>query len=391
MLLSITVYTLFALSLFLLGWHVNRREQASLTAGTTKELPFHSWEILLCIGIIAIIFGIRFNTGSDYMMYWKQYYHRLHGLSYRREGGMEIGYEWITNAFAYLRCHYIVYFASWAGVQAFLIYYGLRHRKYLLPWMGLLLVLGPYSINWFSFMRQWIVTCAFIPMISLIQERRAVPYVLSVLLLSTIHLSAFVLLVFYFLPYRKISELSRKKCLIFMAMAILLGLKPFWIQLLKPFGDILPLFGYERYQVMFNELIDGETRFVSWGLLHTIIAFSQVVIIYYYKEVKAFRPNDLLLPLFFVLSFIAICYESLMQNTIHFLLRPVELLYGCELVMLAYTYNFLYAKKRYKELLVCLLPVILYVLINVVKSHHNPAGDMSEIVNYHFYAFNRIG
>ena len=74
-----------------------------------------------------------------------------------------------------------------------------------------------------------------------------------------------------------------------------------------------------------------------------------------------------------------------------FLLRPVELLYGCELVMLAYTYNFLYAKKRYKELLVCLLPVILYVLINVVKSHLNPAGDMSEIVNYHFYAFNRIG
>ena len=390
MLLSIAVYTLFALSLFGLGWHVNSREQETLATRTTKELPFYSWEILLSIAIISIVFGFRFNTGSDYMMYWKQYYYDLYELDYGRVGGMEVGYEWITKVFASFRLHFIVYFSFWAALQAFLLYYGLRHRKFLLPWMGLLLVLGPYSINWLSFMRQWTVTCAFIPMVSLIQERRWLPYVLLVLLLSTIHVSALILLLFYILPYKRIAELSRIKCLLIMALMILLGLKPFWIQVFKPIGELLPLLGYERYQAMFNDLMNGGARFMSWGILHIIIIFSQVVIIYYYKEVKAYRPNDLLLPYFFVLAFVAICYDNLMQNTIHFILRPVELLYGCELVMLAYTYNFLYAKKRYKELLVCLLPVILYVLINVVKSHLNPAGDMSEIVNYHFYPPNGV-
>ena len=384
MLLSYLVYISFALVLFALGWHVNSRENKRFNA-SNRELPFYSWEILASILVITIVMGLRFKTGSDYLMYWTEYLQVGKGYGFSRDGGYEIGYEIITRLFAFLKLHYFYYFAFWGLIQATLLYYGLRHHKYLLPWMGLLLVLGPYSINWFSFMRQWVVTCAFVPMIYLIYQKKLVVYILCVLLLSTIHLSALLLLILYFIPFKRLANYTTSKYFVIYIIMILLGIKPLWVILFKPLIPLLSLLKYDRYVNMFTELINGNYRMIAWGALHLITIFGQIIIIFYYNKVREFRKNDKLIPIYFGLAFIAICYNNLFNNTVHFFLRPVELLYIFILIMLAYTYDYLYNKKRYWELIISVLPLISYVLINVIKSHLNPANPMSEIINYHFF------
>ena len=249
MLLSFIVYISFALILFALGWHVNSRENTRVLANH-NELPFHSWEIITSIIVITVIMGVRFKTGSDYLMYWTEYLQVGKGYSFSRHGGFESGYELITRLFASLKFHYTIYFGFWAFLQAFLLYYGLRHHKYLLPWMGLLLVLGPYSINWFSFMRQWVVTCAFVPMTFLIYQKKLPLFILFTILLATIHLSALLLLIFYFIPYKKIARYSTKTYFILFIVMLLLGIRPFWVIVFKPLIQILPLIRYDRYTDM---------------------------------------------------------------------------------------------------------------------------------------------
>ena len=384
MILSFLVYISLAIALFALGWHVNTREQSRVLANN-GTLSFFSWEIVSSIALIVVIMGTRFKTGSDYIMYWTEYLQVGKGYGFSRIGGFESGYELITSLFASLKLHYSIYFGFWALLQASLLYFGLRNHKFLLPWLGLLLVLGPYSINWFSFIRQWVVTCAFVPMIHLIETRRFFLYALITIILTTIHISAVLLLIFYFLPYDKISSWSRKTHLIILLIAILLGLKPIWILVFKPLLPLLPLIGYDRYINMFNDLLAGNYRIVAWGPLHIITFFTQLIIVIYYSQVKKYRPNDRLLPIFFGLAFIAICYDNLFINTVHFLLRPMELLYIFTIIILGYICDFLYNKRRYWELAIVLLPAISYVIINVVKAYIDPNAPMSEIINYHFY------
>lgn len=382
--LSLLVYISSALLLFFFGWHVNLRESKSVAAGT-GTLPFYSWEIVASIMLIVFIMGARFKTGTDYMMYWAEYLQVGKGYDFSRVDGFESGYEFITRLFAQLHLHYSIYFGFWALLQAGLLYWGLRKHKFLLPWMGLLLMLGPYSINWFSFMRQWVITCAFVPMLYLIERRKFWLFAVLTILLYTIHSSALILLFFYFIPYKKISELPQKYHFGILIALFLLGIKPYWVIIFKPLLNLLPLLGYGRYSVMFDDLLMGHYRWIAWGPLHFIMIYALVLPVVYYKKIREYRPDDSMLPIYFGLAFIAVGYDLLFANTIHFLLRPNELLYIFDLIMIAYVCNYLCSKKKFGQLLLVLLPIISYVIINVTKTYLNPTSTFAEYINYHFF------
>ena len=173
MLISFIVYISLALTLFLLGWHAKVRD-ASRTLAGLPPLPFYCWEILMSMAVIAVVFGVRMNTGSDHLMYLSQYFSVSKNGSFLRPEGMEFAFEWVTSAIAGLKCHFTIYFGFWALLQAALLYLGLRNHKFLLPWLGVLLILGPYSINWFSFMRQWVVAFGCVALVPLIVSRKFV-------------------------------------------------------------------------------------------------------------------------------------------------------------------------------------------------------------------------
>ena len=69
MILSLVVYTLTAIVMAWLGWHVGEREQRVLAAGG-KHLPLMSWEILASILIYVVVSALRWQTSWDYNMYY---------------------------------------------------------------------------------------------------------------------------------------------------------------------------------------------------------------------------------------------------------------------------------------------------------------------------------
>ena len=109
MLLSLLVYSITGLILFLLGWHVNKRECESLLL-TGKKLPFYSWEILLSLLLFAVVAGARYHTGYDHAMYLEQYQHLQANGEFSRHN-FEYGFEWISKIFAWCHIHYFFYFA----------------------------------------------------------------------------------------------------------------------------------------------------------------------------------------------------------------------------------------------------------------------------------------
>lgn len=383
MLLSLAVYILLALTLFALGWHARQRDDVRQAHGL-PHLPFYCWEVLTAIGVIALIFGVRYETGSDHIMYLEQYFNMCNHGTVVREGGIESGFSLITKLIATLKCHFTIYFGFWALLQAVLLYWGVRHRKLVLPWLGLLLILGPYSINWFSFLRQWVVTFGCVAMVPWVANRKFWPYLAGVLLLSTIHYSAFLLLPVYFLPFERISLLSRKKLLAIYAVCFLLGLYPVWIKAFGFLTDLVSWVGYERYSAMLANLLSGDFHRPSFGPMRLIAIYTQVIAIWYYPQLRASRPNDRLLPVFFAFSLLASCFETLFINTAHYMVRPADLFYVCLLIVVAYTADYLYERKQFARLALCLIPILLYVPITVVKSYYFP-GEMSTVTNYHFF------
>ncbi|MBR5101867.1 MAG: EpsG family protein, partial [Muribaculaceae bacterium] len=214
---------LLALALSALGWHISKREDSLLKNSETK-LPFYSWEIITSILIFAAILGIRWHTGYDHEMYLYEYSRLQNGLDCTRE--FEPGFLLIGKVFAKLGIHYSIYFAFWAALQIGGVYFALRDRKYLLPWVGILIVTGPYMLNWVNSMRQATVACLFLGAMPLIINKRFWLYALFVLLCATIHKSALLLLPVYFVPWIKPCKLFKGRYAHYaiLGCCILLGL-----------------------------------------------------------------------------------------------------------------------------------------------------------------------
>lgn len=362
MLQSIIVYSTVSLLLCFLGWHINRREQLLQTKDPSAQLPFWSWEIVVSIMIVTLMMGLRFKTGSDYEMYLNQYNSVKETGEFAR-GDLEPGFYLVTKLFVAAGIHYAFYFAFWAFIQISALYFGLRHHKHLLPWVGMILILGPYGFNWISFMRQWTVALVLVAMIPLIEKRRFIPYLVITLVAMTIHRSAWLLMVIYFLSFIKLKDDSPKVPLIVFGICVILGIYPIWFKLFRFVPDLLDIIGYHKYGHHLVDVMNGDFRNIGWGPLHLISLFSSILFICYYPKIKIHFNDDNSLPVIYNLAFVGTCYENLVMNTYHAMLRPAEYLYIFIIIMLAYTFSYILQKKLYIQIILFSLIIVSYSLI----------------------------
>ena len=357
MLLSLLVYSITGLILFLLGWHVNKRECESLLL-TGKKLPFYSWEILLSLLLFAVVAGARYHTGYDHAMYLEQYQHLQANGEFSRHN-FEYGFEWISKIFAWCHIHYFFYFAFWALLQIGFLYFGLRHHKHLLCWVGLGIMLGPYFVSWMNSVRQSVVVCLFVALIPLIRNRKFLPYVVIVIVSAFLHKSSLMLLPVFLICYIRIKDNSPSKWIFLgiLAVFVLVGSFPFWTECFTNYQWFIDLTGYSNYGNLDDPNVGGKMRMVGWGPIRISVLLSNIAIIWFYPQLKSYFKNDNLLPYFFVLSFIGMCLSNLLMNTTHFILRPVDYFLIFNLIMTAYLLCYLY-KSRY------LLAFALVAIIN---------------------------
>lgn len=360
MLFSTIVYIFFAGSLYLIGKQ----------AGSVKYQNKFLAAPLFCIFFLfAIISGLRYNVGVDYLTYSK-YYTQLRTIG-TPELQMEPLFESISNILANMGLGIPVFFGFWALVQISLFYYGIKEENYLYPFIGLVLILGPYYLSWMNGIRQVIVCCAFVPMTKLIIERKFIKYLLAVLICSLIHKSAFILIIFYFIPIKDYFK-NRIVCIAILLCCAVLGQMAIVQNALSYAEPILSVLGYDKYTDNFSNIIDTESIRV-YGPRRIVQLVTALMIIWFSPGMKAFYKNKFFL-YSYNLFFLYVCLFDLFSNVSILFTRP--LMYLDPFVLISTAYLLKYLKSNYGSFhllyFIALMFSCSYLLIECFANLGNP-------------------
>lgn len=380
MLQSFLVYTITAFLLYALAKNLALRD-AYKQRQYNRQVSFWCPEIILSFLIFALVAGMRYNVGVDHLGYLKSYLYLQETGQFRIEH--EIGFNYLSKFFANVGFHFIIFFGFLAFLQIFFIYYALKDRKFLLPYVALNIMLGSYFLDWMNGIRQCIVICAFVFLIKYIVERKFIKYAIAILILSTIHKSAYILIPFYFLFIKDFSFTNRKICLIILAICVLIGMSPTWTNIITKAEPLLSLLNYDQYAENIEKL-SSTTRQTAWGPTRLGIFLTEVLIIWFYPKMKDYFKFDKYLSAYFLLFLIGAFTTNLLVNTLSIFLRPIGYFTIFRLPLTAYLLYYL--KQNHKNAMFIFLALIVFTFmyITIYKSIAMPT-DANKTHLYHFF------
>jgi len=373
MILSLSVYTGTAILMAWLGWHVSHREQRLMARGG-GELPFASWEIVMAMLIYVAVSSVRWLTSWDYNMYYT-YYVSMQSIGDFSRENFEPGFSLVTNLMARSGLHFAVYFGFWAALQIVLLYYALRHRKVLLPWIALCVMLGPYYIQWMNSIRQTVLECLLVLMVELIVGRRFWPYLLLTLLATTLHKMALLMIPVYFVPLIPARAVKRWMVLAALLLCVVLGQFPQWIQwIFKTVGSLAGVLGYGHYYRLFSSH-NVTYLFGTWmGPARVFPFITCLIMVWYYPAIKRYYRGDAMLSPIYRLALIHIAYLNIFANTTLYLRRPGDLFRATFLVMVCYTFHYLWRERKWMPLAAMAVLNFYFVFYDMIKAGLHPAS-----------------
>ena len=75
-------------------------------------MPGMSWEIWLAIALVTVVIGFKWDTGSDFEMYYQSFKELADDGEFSRRDNFEVGYYYFNKFLAVIGCHPIVVFAE---------------------------------------------------------------------------------------------------------------------------------------------------------------------------------------------------------------------------------------------------------------------------------------
>ena len=366
MLQSFLVYTLTAALLFFLGHNIAIRERCSLNK-SHKHLSFGSLEIVLSILLFSFVSGARYKVGQDYLSYFN-FYKEFKILGHFTRDNFEPGFTFITKIFATLDLHYFFYFAFWGALQISILYYAFRKEKYLLPYIGLFVMLGTYYSNWMNGIRQCVVTCFFVFFVKFICRKELLKYISCILLLSTIHKSALILLPCFIFSRWNFYVKNRFIWIALAICCVILGNTPSWIGLISNIETLFSFVGYDNYANNLDYWITHDINDMAWGPGRITTFLESLLVIFYYPKIRTFYKNKIL-DIYFILFFIGLCSFNLFSNTSHIFLRPTEYFTIFLLPLSVYLVYFFKQNKRRFMFVLFLILSCSHMFINLLKSY----------------------
>ena len=385
MILSLIVYTGMAMVMAWLGHHVCNREQRVMAQGGA-ELPWWSWEIMVAVVLYVVVSALRWQTSWDYNMYYS-YYVSIQSLGEYSRENFEPGFALVTHAMAKAGVHFSIYFAFWAAIQILLLTYALRHRKVLLPWIALCIFMGPYYIFWMGFVRQSVVECLFVVMVELIVRRKFWLYFLLSLVAISIHKMCVFFLPLYLVPLIPVRSMKRWVPFVLMAVCVLLGTFPIWVKwIFDAIGNIADVLGYGHYYRLFmsNDLEYAFRPVMGPSRMFPLL--SCLVMMWYYPAIKRMFSGDRYLSALYRFSLVYMAYINLFANTTQYLNRPGELMRACFLIMMGYTFCYLWRERKWLVLLGLAFLNFYYVYYEILKAFLNPSSIYTPEL-YHTFLF----
>ncbi len=366
-LFSTIIYLIFAGSMFVLG-EVAKSESFK----DNKPKSFNLGTILI-VTVFTLFSGLRYGVGVDYFSYLNYYLELKNGLPiaplYDNFEPLFVG---IASFLAYCKASPIIYFAFWALLQVTLFYYGLKDRKFIYPFIGLVLILGGYYLSWMNGIRQVIVACAFVMISHYIVKHKFIKYLLAVLLCTLMHRSAIILILFYFIPIKDYFK-NKYLCIGILLLCAVLGQMAVLKDSLDFIEPILSNLGYDSYADNFTNIIESESS-RTYGPRRFVLLLTNILIIWFSPQIKE-KYGDKYFIFGYNMFFIYICLSDLLSNVSYLFLRPLFYLNPFVLIMTGYLLAYLSQQKTLSLKIIFIIALIVscsYMAIECVACYNLP-------------------
>jgi hypothetical protein len=379
MLQSIIVYGITLIMLLTLGLIAAKRERVNNTI--RRKNSFFTPEIFFSLLIFAVISGIRWNVGVDHLSYLSSYETIKAGGEFRASG-VEQAFDLITRLFAVFDVHFTLYFAFWAFLQLFFIYYAFKDEKYLLPFICVVLILGPHYLNWMNGIRQTLAACMFVYSVQFIKDTKFFKYLITILLATLIHKTAILLLALYFIPQK---DYFRNRLFTFglLILSVFIGSTPLWLNFIDNFVAVFNFLGYDEYIQQLDIFVENE-RNLAFGPRRIILFIITSLIILYSKKLKKHFENTNFL-MFFNFSIFGEIYFNFFAGANHIFRRPATYFTIFTIITTAYLLYYLKLKSKGAvslKFIIILVLLIFYLLISCYAEY--PKGDY-DFTNFKFF------
>lgn len=374
---SFFVYTVLGLILFILGRLALIRENGNKLSN--MQTPFWTWEVILILLVFAFVSGVRWNVGVDYADYLANFLNFQHGGDGLFD--KEIGFEYLTQFMANADIHFSIYFGFLAFLQIFFIYRAFKDQRYLYPFLGIIILFGPHYLSWMNGIRQMLAATMFVFAIQFIHQRQLLKYAAIIGLAGLFHTSAFVLIIFYFIPQKDYFK-SRTLLLILTGTTLILGSMSFWVDNLMNFASILDFIGYDSYSERLDVLIEDE-NIRNIGPRRLSIILTALTAIWYSPNLKRKFKNTHFLT-YYNLAILGFLLYNLLGNTHHIFIRPLTYLTIFSIPVTAYLIVYLinnFSKNKIMTL-VTIAIILAYLPMSIIAEYGKGIQDYT---NYKFY------
>ena len=369
MILSIFLYSFFAFVLFIMGrneWVVTKKIQP------TSLVKSH-WtpSAYILIAFFIIISGLRYRVGVDCESYVDMLKEGASNYHYDR---IEPFFKAIVNTIRALFPSRFFYLSILAALEIIPFYYALRTRKFLYPYIGILLFMGPFYLIWMNGIRQSIAACFFVLASVILVDganNKRLIAALIIIVAAQFHTSAYVLLAFLFLPIHWNLFRNRYINIAILLVCAIVGQTGFLSSVLGGYTEVETGDFYSNYNL---ELILAQESYMPYGPRRIVILLLSLMTLWFASEMKD-QYKDKFFVFSFNLFFIHACLcENLFSNVSFIFRRPFIYTYPFEMICFAYLLFFL--RQKYKTNSFVYLAAMglscLFILIECYASMGNP-------------------
>lgn len=310
--------------------------------GTVKQKTFWRFEIIFPLFLFAIIFGMRYDVGVDYLSYLNSY------LLGSYVGKNEILFTLLSDIGWKLNLHYTVYFGIIAYIQVFFFFYTFKGERYLFPFLVFFLFTNSSWVFWMNGIRQALAMCIWIFSLKYIEEKKLLKYVLWGIVAILFHKSATILLVFYPILRNGKDFFSRIPVqLILVAGAFLINrfFENYFLRLEPLLQFYTNLLGTELYESYSMEGLSQSFVVSSGsGLAYLFKIATNVIIILNSTRIKNFY-NSKRFTIFYFFFFLGLLTSYVFPIGAIALTRPFRYFYIFQSIMYAYVAYYLFKTK----------------------------------------------
>lgn len=384
---SLLVYSLLIMTMMLCAIIASSEGKKKLTENNlTTKLSFWRFEVIFPLLLFALVFGMRYDVGVDYLNYLNGY------LSKIQVGKNEPLFYLLSEIGWKFNLHYVVYFTAIAFIQIFFFFYAFKDERFLFPFLVFFLFTDGFWSFWMNGMRQAIAICIWIYSLKHIVEKKPLKYMIWGIVAFLFHRSAIVLLIFYPILQNGKQYFKNVKLQLILIL-ISFVIKNIFFDVIMKLESMIMLYTnllgaemYENYNL--DKLLLSFSDNAGTGVAFLFKLFLNIIIILNSKKLFTFYNNRKFNVVYFFFFLGLLTRYMFPENAISFT-RPFQYFYIFQTIMYAYFSYYLFKIRNKKTINWILFYGIIILFVGIFYLSQF-TSDVNSHLWYQFYFFQNI-